>query len=292
MSELNLLLQHAEQLLSRLEVLLLQPSAEPDWSARAYRWHKRSSQGYLQPVLHPHAVRLVDLRGVDTQKATLERNTRQFIRGLPANNVLLTGARGTGKSSLIKALLTEFGGDGLRLVAVDKHDLADLHDISDQLATRPERYIVFCDDLSFEAGESGFKALKVALDGSIAGAADNMLIYATSNRRHLMPESMAENLETQHLGGEIRPGETTEEKVALSERFGIWLAFYPFDQDEYLDIVRYWLHTLGIARLTPQARRAALQWAQGHGSRSGRVAWQFARDWAGQQGLRRKPGDD
>jgi len=292
MDELNPLLQHAEQLLARLEALLPQPSAEPDWSAHAYRWRKRSGQGHLQPVLHPHAICLADLRDVDAQKAALERNTRQFVRGLPANNVLLTGARGTGKSSLIKALLTEFGGDGLRLVEVDKHDLADLPDIADQLGTRPERYIVFCDDLSFEAGEPGYKALKVALDGSITGAADNMLIYATSNRRHLLPENMAENLETQHLGGEIRPGGTTEATVSLSERFGLWLAFHPFSQDEYLDIVRHWLRALGITRLTPQARRAALQWAQGHGSRSGRVAWQFARDWAGQQGLRRKPGDD
>ncbi|OGV74519.1 MAG: AAA family ATPase [Methylophilales bacterium RIFCSPHIGHO2_02_FULL_57_10] len=285
MADLDHFIQRAEHLMQRLELLLSGAPVAPDWEAHAWRWRKRNGVGSLQPVAHPHAIRLADLQGVEAQKTALERNTRQFMCNLPANNALLTGARGTGKSSLIKALLAECAGDGLRLIEVDKHDLIDLPDIAELLVARPERFIVFCDDLSFEAGELGYKALKVALDGSIAGAADNMLIYATSNRRHLMPENMAENLETQYVGGEIRPGETTEEKIALSERFGLWLSFYPFDQDEYLAIVQHWLRSFGITRLTPKIRRAALQWAMGHGSRSGRVARQFACDWAGQRGL-------
>lgn len=282
MSELEQLIVLAESLLERLDGVLPAALPEPDWAAHAWRWRKRQGSGFLHAVSHPHVVRLEDLQGVDNQKNVLVRNTLQFVRGLPCNNVLLTGARGTGKSSLIKALLAEYAGDGLRLLEVEKQDLVDLPDIAEQLACRPEKFILFCDDLSFDADDPSYKALKVALDGSIAGASDNMLIYATSNRRHLMPEFMAENLEIE----EIRPGETIEEKVALSERFGIWLSFYPFDQEEYLAIVRHWLSSFGIMRLTPQARRAALQWALGRGSRSGRVAWQFARDWAGQKALR------
>lgn len=282
MNELNPLLQRAEQLLARLEAILPPPLAPNDWVAHAWRWRKRGNQGGLEAVAHPKHVRLSDLQGIDRQKGILQRNTLQFVRGLPANNVLLTGARGTGKSSLIKALLAEYADEGLRLIEVEKTDLVDLPDIARILAERPERFILFCDDLTFEANDPSYKALKVTLDGSIAGAADNMLIYATSNRRHLMPDFMADNLESD----EIRPGETVEEKISLSERFGIWLSFYPFDQDEYLTIVRHWLRSFGIVRLTPQARQAALQWALGRGSRSGRVAWQFARDWAGQQALR------
>lgn len=283
---MDTLIARAEGLLQRLEALLPPAPVVPDWSATAYRWRRVQGRGQLQPVHAPHRIALADLRDVEPQKTALVRNTRQFLQGLPANNALLTGARGTGKSSLVKALLNEFAQDGLRLVEVDKADLTDLMDIADLLRGRPERYVIFCDDLSFDADEPGYKALKVALDGSIAAAADNMLIYATSNRRHLMPEFMSENLETRYEGDEIRPGETTEEKISLSERFGLWLSFYPFDQDAYLDIVRHWLQHFGIRRFTPQARQAALQFALGRGSRSGRVAWQFARDWAGQQGLR------
>ena len=280
------LFARAENLLLRLEALLLPAPVAPDWSAHAFRWRRQQGGRQLQAVLQPHRIGLRDLRDVDAQKDLLVRNTRQFLRGLPANNVLLTGARGTGKSSLIKALLTDYAAEGLRLIEVDKADLVDLADIADLLRGRPERFIVFCDDLSFDADEPGYKALKVALDGSVAATADNVLIYATSNRRHLMPEFMSENLETKYVGDEIRPGETIEEKISLSERFGLWLSFYPFDQDAYLDIVRHWLRSFGITRFTPQARRAALQFALGRGSRSGRVAWQFARDWAGQQALR------
>jgi uncharacterized protein len=286
MPELTRLIALAESLLERLGRGVPDTPAEPDWSGLAFRWRQQHGEARLQAVGQPHRIRLADLRGVDAQKELLVRNTRQFLRGLPANNVLLTGARGTGKSSLVKALLSEFADDGLRLVEVDKADLIDLMDITDLLHRRPERFVVFCDDLSFDADEPGYKALKVALDGSVAAVADNMLIYATSNRRHLMPEFMAENLATQYVGDEIRPGEATEEKVSLSERFGLWLSFYPFDQEAYLDIVRHWLRGFGITRLTPQARRAALQFALQRGSRSGRVAWQFARDWAGRQSLR------
>jgi hypothetical protein len=285
MSDLNHLIARAELLLARIEKLLPQTVSEPDWSALAWRWRKQQGRGYLQAVTHPQYLRLTDLIGISNQLKTVERNTRQFLQGVPANNVLLTGARGTGKSSLVKALLSSFAVQGLRLVEVEKQDLVDLPEITDLLADRSERFIIFCDDLSFDVDDPGYKALKVALDGSVSAMSDNMLIYATSNRRHLMPEFMAENLETTYHNDEIRPGETIEEKIALSERFGLWCSFYPFDQDEYLAIVKSWLQHFDIARMTPNMRRAALQWAQGRGSRSGRVAWQFARDWAGQHQL-------
>jgi predicted AAA+ superfamily ATPase len=285
--DLESLITRAEGLLARLEGLLPAPLPEPDWSAYAYRWRRQQGRGYLQAVHHPHRIHLADLQDIDAQKQQLVANTRQFLRGLPCNNVLLTGARGTGKSSLFKALLTDFAEQGLRLVEVDKADLVDLPDLAELLRNRPERFLIFCDDLSFDADEPGYKALKVALDGSVAASAENMLICATSNRRHLMPEFMKENLETQYVGDEIRPGDTVEEKISLSERFGLWLTFYPFDQNAYLEIVRHWLAHFGIKRLTPQTRQAALQFALQRGSRSGRVAWQFARDWAGKQALRR-----
>jgi hypothetical protein len=282
-ADLARLLERIDGLVDRLEAIL--PAAAPpvDWGASiAFRWRKRGGRGQLVPVAHPHAVALADLRDIDRQKALIEQNTRQFVAGRPANNVLLTGARGTGKSSLVKALLNRFHRQGLRLIEVDKQDLTDLQEITDLVTGRPERFIVFCDDLSFEASEQGYKALKVALDGSIAAAAENVLIYATSNRRHLMPEYMQENLEYKHVGDEIHPGETSEEKISLSERFGLWISFWPFDQDEYLDIVGHWLAHFGVpAKAVEGARTEALQWALGRGSRSGRVAWQFARDYAG-----------
>jgi predicted AAA+ superfamily ATPase len=279
------LLTRAESLLARLETLLAPPPLAPDWKASiAFRWRSGGGRGHLQPVPHPHRVRLKDLRGVDEQKQTIERNTRQFVAGQPANNVLLSGARGTGKSSLVKAVLNQFASKGLRLIEVEKRDLGDLPDIVDLIYGRPERYILFCDDLSFGAEEPGYQALKAILDGSIASNADNLLVYATSNRRHLMPEYMAENLAAKHLGYEVHPDEAVEEKVSLSERFGVWLSFYPFDQDAYLDISDYWVDQLGgTIQDREKQHRAALQWALARGSRSGRVAWQFARDWVGQQ---------
>lgn len=278
-------LVRAEALLQRVEAILPQAPREPDWKLGfAFRWRKRhGGASYLQAVAHVSAIALDDLQHIGPQKQQIEQNTRQFVHGRPANNVLLTGARGTGKSSLIKACLNQFGKDGLRLIEVDKADLAELPDIVDLVAGRPERFIIFCDDLSFEEGESGYKALKVALDGSIAAQSDNVLIYATSNRRHLMPERMSDNASYTHdEDGDLHPGETVEEKISLSERFGLWLSFYPFKQDDYLAIVGHWLASLGCTEAQiADARGDALRWALQRGSRSGRVAWQFAKDHAG-----------
>ena len=277
------LARRVDEILGRVERLLPASAGAPDWKAQAYRWRKLArGAGHLEAVKHPHAIRFEDLKDVDDQKRRLRENTAQFVAGRPANNVLLTGARGTGKSSLVKAALNEFAKKGLRLIEVDKRDLVDLPDIVDLVGERKERFVIFCDDLSFEAGDAGFKSLKVALDGSIAGSAENVLIYATSNRRHLMPEFMDENLEAKHVGGEIHPGETTEEKISLSERFGLWLSFYPFDQEQFLDIAAHWVATLG-GKPDEASRKAALVWALERGSRSGRVAWQFARDWVGRK---------
>jgi predicted AAA+ superfamily ATPase len=282
MTDLDRFLNRAEAVLARVEALLPAPAPATDWQAIAFRWRKRHGRGFLEAVAHPHQIRLEDLQGVDEQKARIEQNTRQFVAGGSANNVLLTGARGTGKSSLVKAVLNRFSVQGLRLIEVDKHDLIDLPDIVELIAARPERFIIFSDDLSFEASEPGYVAMKSVLDGSIAGMPDNLLLYATSNRRHLMPEYMAENLETKRVGEEIHPGETVEEKISLSERFGLWLSFYPFDQDHYLAICAHWLEQQGLSqRKIAAVRTEALQWALSRGSRSGRVAWQFARDCAG-----------
>ncbi|OMR18865.1 ATP-binding protein [Burkholderia pseudomallei] len=286
MDQLEQFLTRAEALLGRLEAILPPPPAAVDWAAAfAFRWRKRQGRGYLQPVAARSTISLHDLRNIDRQKALIEQNTRQFVNGKPANNVLLTGARGTGKSSLIKACLNAYAADGLRLIEVDKDDLHDLGDIVELISARPERFIVFCDDLSFEEGESGYKALKVALDGSVAAQSDNVLIYATSNRRHLLPEYMSDNETYKHLpDGEIHPGEVVEEKISLSERFGLWVSFYPFKQDDYLTIVGHWLRHFGCDAAEVEAARGdALVWALERGSRSGRVAWQFARDRAGRK---------
>ncbi|PIF29041.1 hypothetical protein CLU88_3964 [Acidovorax sp. 56] len=279
------LMERAEQLIGRIESVLPQPLSAPDWAqAIAWRYRKRSSgHGTLELVRHVGAMQLADLKEIDGQKEKIERNTLQFVQGKTANNVLLTGARGTGKSSLIKACLNAFASQGLRLIEVDKADLVDLPDIVDVVSERPEKFIVFCDDLSFEDGEPGYKALKSILDGSVAAATPNVLIYATSNRRHLLPEYMADNLTYTHTeDGEVHPGEVVEEKISLSERFGLWVSFYPFSQEEYLTIVAQWLASLGVsAAAIAAARPEALVWALERGSRSGRVAYQFARDYAG-----------
>ena len=282
---LDLLAARAEHLLTRLEAILPHALAAPDWNAAiAFRYRKRAASGWLQPVRQVSNIALSDLQEVDGQKAKLVRNTAQFVAGQPANNVLLTGARGTGKSSLIKACLNTYAPQGLRLIEVDKSDLVDLPDLVDLVAERPERFIVYCDDLSFDEGEPGYKALKSILDGSIAQSSDNVLIYATSNRRHLLPEYMKENLSYTHTDdGEVHPGEVVEEKISLSERFGLWISFYPFSQPEYLVIVGQWLRHFGVAEgEIATARQPSLVWALERGSRSGRVAYQFARDWAGQ----------
>ena len=281
------LIAHAEALMARLEAVLPHPLAAPDWCASiAYRYRRRRNGGSaLEAVRHVAQISLDDLVEVEPQKDRLLRNTEQFVAGRPANNVLLTGARGTGKSSLIKACLNEFAPQGLRLIEVDKADLVDLPDIVDVVAERAERFIVYCDDLSFDEGEPGYKALKSILDGSVSQASDNVLIYATSNRRHLLPEYMAENLTYQHQeNGEVHPGEVVEEKISLSERFGLWISFYPFTQDEYLAIVAQWLRGFGVAEdAITAARPESLVWALERGSRSGRVAFQFAKDYSGRQ---------
>ena len=278
------LVDRAHDLLGRLEAVLPHPATAPDWAASvAFRYRRRGSVGVLEPVRHVASIRLADLKEVEPQKERLLRNTTQFVAGHGANNALLTGARGTGKSSLVKALLNEFSAQGLRLIEVDKADLVDLPDLIDLVAERPEKFIVFCDDLSFDEGEPGYKALKSVLDGSVAAASDNLLIYATSNRRHLLPEYMKENLSYQHTeDGEVHPGEVVEEKISLSERFGLWVSFYPFTQDEYLTIVAQWLRAFGVDEAAiAAARQESLVWALERGSRSGRVAQQFARDYAG-----------
>ncbi|HEY7903679.1 MAG TPA: ATP-binding protein [Casimicrobiaceae bacterium] len=288
--DLARLVARAEAVLERVELMLPPKVADPDWTkVTAARWRKRHGQGVLQGVAHPHVVALDHLVAIDEQKRRLDDNTRQFVAGRPANNVLLTGSRGTGKSSLVKAMLARHEGRGLRLIEVDKADLADLPDIVERIESDPHRFVIFCDDLTFDVGEAGYKALKVALDGSIAGAADNVVIYATSNRRHLMPEYMSANLETRHIGEEVHPGESVEEKISLSERFGLWISFYPFQQDDYLRAVGEWLAALGVKVATRDAeamQRDALQFALARGSRSGRVAWQFAKHAAGSRALR------
>ncbi len=278
------LINHAERLLTRLEAVLPHAPKAPDWNASvAFRWRKRGASAVLEPVRHVAPIRLHNLKEIDAQMERLTRNTEQFVSGRPANNVLLTGARGTGKSSLIKACLNEFAERGLRLIEIDKTDLIELPDLVELVAHRPERFVVFCDDLSFDEGEPGYKALKSVLDGSVAATSDNLLIYATSNRRHLLPEYMRDNLTYKHTDdGEVHPGEVIEEKISLSERFGMWISFYPFSQQEYLAIVAQWLRTFDVDEAAVQrALKPSLVWALERGSRSGRVAYQFARDWAG-----------
>ncbi|MFM7025500.1 MAG: ATP-binding protein [Limnohabitans sp.] len=282
---LEQLLDKVSSLVDRIDAVLPRPLSAPDWTeALAWRYRKRASgHGVLEPVRHISNMALDDLKEIDDQKEKMQRNIEQFVQGRPANNVLLTGARGTGKSSLIKACLNSFAPRGLRLIEVDKEDLTDLPDIIEVVAGRPEKFMVYCDDLSFEDGEPGYKALNSILDGSGAAATPNVLVCATSNRRHLLPEYMSENLTYKHTpDGEVHPGEGVEEKISLSERFGLWISFYPFSQDEYLAIAAQWLGALGATPVQiEEARPAALLWALERGSRSGRVAYQFARDFMG-----------
>lgn len=274
--------QRLDALAARIEAHFPAPPRDADLDhAVAFRWRRHGHQAWLQGVPHPHQIRVEDLRSVERQREVLERNTRQFVEGKPANNALLWGSRGTGKSSLVKALLNAYKDRGLRLIEVEKSDLIDLADVVDRIEGRSERFIVFCDDLSFEAGDASYKALKAVLDGSVQAPPENVLIYATSNRRHLLPEYMRENQEARVVDGEVHQGEAVEEKISLSERFGIWLSFYPFKQDEYLEIVTHWLSTMQVS-MDEEAKAEALRWALMRGSRSGRSAYQFARDWAGQ----------
>lgn len=283
--------QRLNNLLDRLEPLLPTPQGEIDWSQPAYRWTKRSylgiEVGSLEPITKVAFVESVQIQNVERQKEIIFKNTEQFVKGFPANNVLLTGARGTGKSSLIRACLTKYKSQGLRLIEVDKEDLKDLGEIARLVADRPEKFIVFCDDLSFEFGEGGYKALKAILDGSVTATGDNVLVYATSNRRHLMPERMSDNLESSmDEAGELHPAETIEEKMSLSERFGLWLSFYPFTQDEFLEIAKSWCNYFGSNPQGEEWKLEATQFALQKGSRSGRVAYQFARDYSGREALK------
>lgn len=273
-------LQKAYSVLNRLDLVLPEEPGKTDWSALAYRWHSVGKKGILESLPNPHTFPLDRLAAVGTQTEKLKRNTEQFLAGRSANNVLMSGSRGTGKSSLVKALLHEYAEQGLRLIEVDKSDLVSLPALLSLLKDRPEKFIVFCDDLSFETGDETYKALKTALDGGLSQRCSNVLVYATSNRRHLMPEYMDENIGTTGIRGEIHQKEAVEEKISLSDRFGLWLSFYPFDQNDYLQAVENWMGDFGVD-FDETARKAALQWAQMRGNRSGRSAWQFACDWAG-----------
>lgn len=281
MSNIDLFISRLEQLIDRVESILPAKTPAPDWSASAFRWRTQTNgSGYLQAVKHPHQVALDSLKNIGHQKESILRNTAQFVGGREANNVLLTGARGTGKSTLIKAVWGEFSSQGLKIIEVDKTDLLHLTEIVDLLGERPEKFIIFCDDLSFEEGEISYKALKSVLDGSISAPTANMLFYATSNRRHLLPQKMRDNLDVSYEDGEVRPNDAIEEKVSLSERFGLWLSFYPFSQDEYLSAAQYWVSYLG-GSWNDSVEQAALLWHRTRGARSGRVAWQFAKDYVG-----------
>jgi predicted AAA+ superfamily ATPase len=287
MDSLEKLLAKASDLIDRLESLVPAGREAPDWhGAIAFRWQGAGSRQPLRPIRNPHRLALPDLLCIDRQKAELDRNTRQFLKGLPANNALLWGSKGTGKSSLIKALLGEHAWRGLRVVEVDRQHLVELPDIVDLLEPRSEKFILYCDDLSFEADDAGYKALKAILEGSLSTLPENVLIYATSNRRHLLPEYPEDNRQARWVEGELHQGEAVEEKISLSERFGVWLSFHAFTQDQYLAVVRHWLDKLGAPKEDWDAARAeALRYALLRGSRSGRVAWQFAKDWRGRRGL-------
>ena len=286
-AELKAFLQRADELMTRLEPLLPAPRSMVDWSASlAARWHREGQGGYLQPLTVSLDLNLDDLIGIDRQRQLLSNNTRQFVSGLPANHVLLWGARGTGKSSLIRALLAEHASAGLRLIEIERDHLADLPKVVDQLAGQPQCFVVFCDDLSFEAGEGDYRVLKSVLDGSLERAPENVLLYATSNRRHLVPERQSDNENWQMIDGELHPNEAVEDKIALSDRFGLWLSFYPFSQEHYLDVVRHWIRALadkaGLSWSWDEAlEKDAIRWATARGNRNGRCAYQFARQWVG-----------
>ncbi len=285
--ELKAFLQQASSLMSRLEPLLPAPRTAIDWTASlAARWHREGAGGYLQPLKVSLDLALSDLIGIDRQRELLANNTRQFVSGLPSNHVLLWGARGTGKSSLIRALLAEHAAAGLRLIEIERDHLADLPRLVEQLAGQPQHFVVFCDDLSFEAGEGDYRVLKSVLDGSLERAPENVLLYATSNRRHLVPERQSDNEHWQMVDGELHPNEAVEDKIALSDRFGLWLSFYPFSQEHYLDVVRHWIDSLaaqaGLHWEWDEAlEKDAIRWATGRGNRNGRCAYQFARQWVG-----------
>jgi predicted AAA+ superfamily ATPase len=293
-SRLNAFLERADSVLARLDPLLPTLRVELDWNDTvAARWHREGRGGYLQPLKVSLDMRLTDLIGVDTQRDHLARNTRQFVAGLPANHALLWGARGTGKSSLVRALLAELAGSGLRLIEIERDYLADLPRIVELIAKLPQRFVLFCDDLSFEAGEGDYRVLKSVLDGSLERAPDNVLLYATSNRRHLVPEKESDNLDSKMVNGELHPSEAVEDKIALSDRFGLWLSFYPFTQEHFHDVVRHWIGVLATQanldwQWTEELGVLAARYATSRGNRNGRCAYQFARNWVGMQLLEKQ----
>jgi predicted AAA+ superfamily ATPase len=276
------------RVLSSLEQMLPKPVAKVDWkSSHAANWRRHSLAGFLEPVPNVEGIRLDDLLGIERQKEAVEANTRQFLAGFPANNILLWGTRGTGKSSLIRAILNRYAPEGLRVIQVDKSDLVHLPDIVDQVKEEPFRFIIFSDDVSFVEGESSYKMLKSVLDGSVYAPPENILIYITSNRRHLLPEYETDNRGAMMVNGEIHHGEGVEEKISLSGRFGIWVPFHTFSQDQYLEVVRQWVAKLAAKHgaevpWTQEARDEAINWSQKKGDRSGRIAYQFATNWVGQ----------
>ena len=294
-SLLNSFLQRADAVLQRLEPLLPAERVTLDWqTVIAARWQREGRTGYLQPLRVSLDLRLDDLVGVDTQREQLSRNTQQFVAGLPANHALLWGARGTGKSSLVRALLAAHADAGLRLIEIERDHLADLPRVVEALAGLPQRFVLFCDDLSFESGEGDYRVLKSVLDGSLERAPDNVLLYATSNRRHLVPEKESDNDNWQRVEGELHPSEAVEDKIALSDRFGLWISFYPFTQDHFLAVVRHWITSLAAQAglqwsWSHELEILAIRWALGRGNRNGRCAYQFARSWVGQRLLEVQP---
>lgn len=294
-SLLNSFLQRADAVLQRLEPLLPAERVTLDWqTVIAARWQREGRTGYLQPLRVSLDLRLDDLVGVDTQREQLSRNTQQFVAGLPANHALLWGARGTGKSSLVRALLAAHADAGLRLIEIERDHLADLPRVVEALAGLPQRFVLFCDDLSFESGEGDYRVLKSVLDGSLERAPDNVLLYATSNRRHLVPEKESDNDNWQRVEGELHPSEAVEDKIALSDRFGLWISFYPFTQDHFLAVVRHWITSLAEPAglrwsWSHELEILAIRWALGRGNRNGRCAYQFARSWVGQRLLEVQP---
>ncbi len=288
MSETDKLVKRLDSLLDKIEPFIPDlPKGINKFNGGAFRWQSYGHSGLFHEIKHATKIRLSDLQCINRQKEKIDLNTRQFMSNLPANNVLLWGPKGTGKSSLIKALLNEYKAEGLNLIEVEKNNLGDLRIIIEQLSEKAAHFVLYCDDLSFEADDPSYKAIKVVLDGSLSQTPDNILIYATSNRRHLLPEMMSENVSSQNIHGELHLNEAIEEKLSLSERFGVWLAFHPFNQDQYLEIVDYWLSKFDFVSKDMEAvRKASLKWALEHGSRSGRSAWQFARDWVGQNKLK------